>query len=209
MRNLTLLFAMLFCFASYGQTNITNNLVSYLNFGDSWNYKTYGCCAGDSTNAEEQDETLCVEQVYIVDLALLGVDVLFIDKPVEMRNGTLRVDNGTVVFDDTAGGAFITYEFGNCTSNFIFNDSGRVFLSLQDYINAENALDIADIKHTVTSIGKLPKDMQFEVINVLGQTELKGDCNDYILEDFKARFEGFYILKITDTNLSVSIKQIF
>ena len=39
MKKITFLFAMLFCFASYGQveTNITQNLVSYLNGMAQWN----------------------------------------------------------------------------------------------------------------------------------------------------------------------------
>ena len=214
MRKITLIFAMLFCFASYGQveTNITQNLVTYLNGISNWNNKIYGCCAGDSTNAEEQDEALCVEQIYVVDLSLIGVDELFINKRVEMRNGTLKVINGTVVFDDTNGGEFVTYEFGDCASRFVFNennDNGRVYFSMADYLEAQEALSIKDIKTSIENIGKLPRDMQMEIYDIMGRVRLKGNTSDYTLKGLKNDFNGIYILKITDGNTVATIKQVF
>ena len=43
MKKITLLFAMLFCFASYGQveTNITANLLAYLDGIPEWNNKIF------------------------------------------------------------------------------------------------------------------------------------------------------------------------
>lgn len=205
---------MLLCFASYGQveTNITQNLVAYLNGISQWNNMTYGCCAGDSSNAEEQNEDLCVEQIYVVDLQLINTDVLFINKRVEMRNGTLKVINGTVVFDDTNGGEFVTYEFGECISDFVLNennDLGKVYFSTAEYIEAQEVLSIKDIKTSIENIGKLPRDMHIEVYDVLGRLQLKGNTSDYTLDGLRHKYNGVYILKITDGNTVATIKQVF
>jgi len=214
MKKITLIFAMLLCFASYGQveTNITQNLVAYLNGIPEWNNMTYGCCAGDPSNAEEQNEDLCVEQIYVVDLQLINTDVLFINKRVEMRNGTLKVINGTVVFDDTNGGEFVTYEFGECISDFVLNennDLGKVYFSTAEYIEAQEVLSIKDIKTSIENIGKLPRDMQMEVYDVLGRLQLKGNTSDYTLDGLRDKYNGVYILKITDGNTVATIKQVF
>jgi len=213
MKKITLLFAMLFCFASYGQeTNITANLLAYLDGISEWNNKIYGCCPDDPTNAEEQDNALCTPQIYVVDLSLTDSDVLFVDKRVEMRNGTLKVKNGTVVFDDTNGGEFVTYEFGECVSDFVFNedntDLGRVFFSLQDYINAQEVLSTNDIKE-VLKRNVLPSDTQFDLIDILGRTVLQANTDNHSLEAFRRDYDGIYILKFYTDKGNVSLKQIF
>jgi len=204
---------MLFCFASYGQveTNITQNLVAYLNGIPEWNNMTYGCCAGDPSNAEEQNQDLCVEQIYVVDLQLINTDVLFINKRVEMRNGTLKVINGTVVFDDTNGGEFVTYEFGECISDFVLNennDLGKVYFSTAEYIEAQEVLSVESITKTLDN-NRLPENMQFDLIDILGRTVLQGNTDNHSLEAFRRDYEGIYILKITDGNTVATIKQVF
>lgn len=213
MKKITLLFAMLFCFASYGQveTNITQNLVSYLNGIPQWNNMTYGCCAGDPSNAEEQNEDLCVGRIYVVDLSLIGVDELFINKRVEMRNGTLKVINGTVVFDDTNGGEFVTYEFGECVSNFVLNennDLGKVYFSTAEYIEAQEVLSVESITKTLDN-NRLPENMQFDLIDILGRTVLQANTDNHSLEAFRRDYEGIYILKFYTDKGNVSVKQIF
>ena len=172
---------------------------------------TYGCCAGDPSNAEEQNEDLCVGRIYVVDLSLIGVDELFINKRVEMRNGTLKVINGTVVFDDTNGGEFVTYEFGECVSNFVLNennDLGKVYFSNAEYIEAQEVLSVESITKTLDN-NRLPENMQFDLIDILGRTVLQGNTDNHSLEAFRRDYEGIYILKITDGNTVATIKQVF
>lgn len=213
MKKITLLFAMLFCFASYGQveTNITQNLVSYLNGIPEWNNTTYGCCPLDPSNDVEQDENLCVEQIYVVDLSLIGVDELFINKRVEMRNGTLKVINGTVVFDDTQGGEFVTYEFGDCVSGFVFNennDLGRVFFTVQDYLDAQEVLSVQSIEQSISN-NVLPGDYNFTLYNILGQNLKSGLTNNYTFESLTTDLkQGIYLINFESKSVRHTVKYI-
>ena len=98
---------------------------------------------------------------------------------------------------------------GNVAEVVSDDEEGRLFVSVADYIEAQEVLSIKDIKTSIENIGKLPRDMQMEIYDIMGRVRLKGNTSDYTLDGLHDKYNGVYILKITDGNTVATIKQVF
>lgn len=216
MRKITVIFAMLFCLASYGQlgTNITNRFVTAKNWDEAnqgvFTGITLGACEAQ-VGVEVPIETLFTDfKHYYVDTDVLGADFIM-DFDITFYNCKVTIIGSNDLVVNSEEGYTITIGSdlcGNVAEVVSDNDEGRLYVSVADYVEAQETLSTISIIEEVKN-GGLPNDMQFELYDVLGKSVLKGNTNNYSISRFKQEYDGFYILSINDGIVNVNIKQVF
>lgn len=174
------------------QTNITNYLVN-LNNSPNLISSTFGCCVGDPANADEQDESLCVEQHYYFDTSVTGnftfnADFTVVNCVFEVRGGFMFVVNSEAGYEFLIGTDF-------CPATLLESDNSRFFESIED------SLVLSTNEYNITPEQLRNKD--YTLYTYLGQRVLVGNTGDKSLRQINQDLSdnsyiqsGVYIIRI-------------